>query len=90
MSTSPKLSELEAEIARARAELVATVDALSTQLSPRYQATQAAERARLVVRDAVGSSPDATPHARLRARLVLGAGALGLGLVVVMVVRWRH
>ena len=40
--STPRMVELEAELERTRAELVATVDALTDQLDPRVQAARAA------------------------------------------------
>jgi phage-related tail protein len=89
MSTDPKIAALEAELATTRAQLSATIDELSTRLDPRYQATQAAASGRRLVRDAIGSAPDANPSARTRARLVLGAGIAGLVVIVGAVARRR-
>ena len=89
MTTDPKIADLEAGLAATRAQLAATVDQLSTRLSPRYQADQAVTNGRRLVRDAVGTAPDADPTARTRARIVLSAGVAALGIVVGAVVR-RH
>lgn len=90
MSTNPKIAALEAELALNRAQLASTVDELSTRLDPRYQAAQAVDSGRRLVRNAVGTDPEANPQARGRARAVLGAGVAALGLVVALAVRRRH
>lgn len=89
MTTDPKISALEAELAATRAELAATVDELSTRLDPRTQASEAVENGRRLVRDAVGNDPAADPAARKRARIVLGAAAGVVGLVVTGIIRRR-
>jgi Protein of unknown function (DUF3618) len=89
MATEPKIAALEAELAATRAQLEATVEELSTRLDPRYQAGQAADKSRRLVRDAIGTDPAADPSARTRARVVLGAGVAALGIVVSAVARRR-
>ncbi|CAN5145098.1 hypothetical protein BH11ACT1_BH11ACT1_17560 [soil metagenome] len=89
MATEPKIAALEAELAATRAQLVETVEELSTRLDPRYQAGQAAEKGRRLVRDALGTDPAADPSARTRARVVLGAGVAALGIVVSAIARRR-
>ncbi|MGV8978939.1 MAG: DUF3618 domain-containing protein [Cellulomonas sp.] len=87
MANEPKIAALEAELAATRAQLAATVEELSTRLDPRYQAGQAAEKGRQLVRDAIGTDPAADPSARNRARVVLGAGTAALGIIVSAIVR---
>jgi len=83
MTTSPKVAALEAELAVTRAQLADTVDALTDRLDPR----RAVAGGRQIVRDATGSGPGATPARRTRARVVLGAGIVVVGLAVTLVVR---
>ncbi|PVU83159.1 DUF3618 domain-containing protein [Cellulomonas sp. WB94] len=89
MATEPKIAALEAELAATRAQLAETVEELSTRLDPRYQAGQAAEKGRRLVRDAIGTDPGADPSAKTRARVVLGAGVAALGIVVSAIARRR-
>lgn len=86
--STPRMVELEAELERTRAELAATVDALTDQLDPRVQAARAAEKGRRVVQDAFGSSTSRADRAR--ALKVLGAAAAVLGVVVLVTVRRRR
>ena len=89
MTTDPKISAIEAELAATRAQLAATVDELSTRLDPRYQAGQAAKNGRRLIRDAIGTAPDADPSSRTRARVVLGAGVTALGILIRAIARPR-
>ncbi|WP_298459270.1 DUF3618 domain-containing protein [uncultured Cellulomonas sp.] len=77
--------DIEAQIARNRAELAATIDELTDRLDPKAKADELVEMAKQVVHDA-GNDPDTRPEDRNRARIILGvsaAAALGLltGLV---------
>lgn len=83
----PSVAELEAEIVRARAGLVKTVDELSTRLDPRYQANQAVQGARKVVRDAIGTDPQVDPHDRNRARTIIAGGVAVVALLAAAAVR---
>ncbi|HEY0187339.1 MAG TPA: DUF3618 domain-containing protein [Cellulomonas sp.] len=85
----PSIADLEAEILRTRAELAGTADALAARLDPRRQAAEVAGDARRLLRDAVGSDPEADPARRTRSRLVLAAGVGAASLLVALVVRRR-
>jgi hypothetical protein len=87
MTTDPKLTEIEAELAATRAELAATVDELSTRLDPRVQASNAVETGKRLWRDALGTDPEADPANRNRARAIVGGAAAALALLVAGVVR---
>lgn len=83
---------LEADIARTRAELGRTVDALTTRLSPSYQASQLAHSTKLAAGDArallTGDGlPDGEPNRARNAKVLLGAVAAGIALVAITVVR---
>jgi len=81
--TTPEMAAIEAEIALARRELVATVDELAGRLTPRAQAQAAREAARRLVADA--TNPDAPVETRDRARKVLLGTAVGVALVTTLV-----
>jgi len=84
---TPTIAELEAEIVRTREGLVRTVDQLSTRLDPRYQANQAVAGARKVVRDAIGSDPDADPRAKNRSRAILAGGVAVVAVLAAAALR---
>lgn len=87
--TSPKPEALEAQLAKQRAELAATIDQLSFRLDPRIKATEAVASAKQLVHDA-GTDPETTPEARNRARKYLGIGAAAaVGLLTALVARKR-
>ncbi|MGN8244714.1 DUF3618 domain-containing protein [Cellulomonas soli] len=86
--STPQMVELEAEIARTRAQLVATVEELQGRLDPRVQAGRAADKGRKIVQDAF--SAQASHADRRRALTVLGSVAAVVGLVVLTAVRRRH
>lgn len=71
---SPTPEEMEAQLAKQRAELASTIDQLSFRLDPRIKATEAVASAKQLVHDA-GTDPETTPEARNRARKYLGIGA---------------
>lgn len=81
------VEELEAEVLRTRSELAATVDALAGRLSPRAVPNEAADAARRVVRDAVGTDPAADPEKQVRARIMLGVAVAGVAGLVVWLIR---
>jgi hypothetical protein len=89
-SMSP--AELSAEVLRARADLAATIDELSTRLSPKTLASEAATTARLAATDAgafvtgAGLPKASRPRAR-NAKIVLGVAAGVVALVALTVVR---
>ncbi|MGV8967844.1 MAG: DUF3618 domain-containing protein [Cellulomonas sp.] len=80
---TPTPDELEARLARNRADLAATIDELTERLDPRVRATETVTRAKQLVHDA-GTDPSTSTAARDRARKVLGAGALGVAGVVAL------
>ncbi len=80
-------SQIEAEIARTRAELRATVDELSERLNPRTQAQHAMDEAKVAFaelkRKATGEvRPAGEPEPTRTGWVVLGAAA-AVGLAVV-------
>jgi hypothetical protein len=84
--------ELEAEVRRSRTELAATLDELTTRLSPSYQASQLAQRTRRAASDAgaflTGNGMPAGDTRRARnAKLLLGVVALTATVLVVAVTR---
>lgn len=86
--STPRMVELEAELAATRAQLASTVDELAGRLTPRALADQGAQEARRIWSDAVGS--DAPPRDRTRARMVLG-GLVAVGaLLAAAAVRGRR
>ena len=83
MTATPE--EIEAQIARNRAELAATIDELSDRLDPKAKAEELVVQAKQLVKDA-GNDPDTRPEDRNRARIVLGvAGVAALGLLTALV-----
>lgn len=92
---APTAQELKDEVARSRAELGATLDQLTTRLSPSYQANQFAQATKVAASDAGafvtgGGLPAAAPRRRRNAQVLLGVAAAGLALVVIVVVRARR
>ena len=90
-------SELADEVARSRAELGATLDQLSTRLSPSYQASNLARNTRQAAYDArsyvTGNGfPAAEPSRARNAKILMGAAGLGVAVVVAAVVKglWRR
>lgn len=88
--TSPQ--DIEADIARHRAELRSTVDVLSERLSPRNQATEALEEAKVAVADlkrrVLGDvRPAGQTDPTKKGWIVLGAGAAIALKVVTTVLR---
>lgn len=87
MTTDPKLTAMETQLAATRAELAATVDELSTRLDPRYQANQAVGAGKRLWRDALGTDPAADPTNRTRARAIVGGAAAVLALIITGAIR---
>ena len=82
MTATPE--DIEAQIARNRAELAATIDELSDRLDPKAKAEELVERAKQLVKDA-GTDPDTRPEDRNRARIVVGvAAAAPVGLLTAL------
>lgn len=86
----PSSRELQAEIQRARSELGATIDELTTRLSPSYQATQLAGATRTAAQDATAfvtgnGMPDGSRGRN--AKILLGALAAGAAAITALVVR---
>ncbi|WP_369370664.1 DUF3618 domain-containing protein [Promicromonospora sp. Populi] len=84
----PSSSELEAEVLRTRADLAASLDELTTRLSPSYQASRIAHDAKQAASDAAAmaagafgnkNGPAQDPRRARNAKLLIGAT---LGLVV--------
>lgn len=86
--STPQTVELEAQIERTRAELVATLEELQGRLDPRVQASRAKGQGRKIVQDAFSSQ--ASPADRRRALTVLGTVAAVVGLVVLTAARRRR
>lgn len=90
--SSMSAAELSAEVLKARAELAATVDELSTRLSPKTLASEAATTARLAATDAgafvTGAGLPRASRSRARnAKIVLGVAAGVVTLVALTVIR---
>jgi predicted pyridoxine 5'-phosphate oxidase superfamily flavin-nucleotide-binding protein len=84
--------EIEAEIARTRAELKATVDELSDRLSPKAQATETVEDVKVAVADlrrrVTGDiKPAGEPEPSTKAWVVLGVGTALAAAVVTKIIR---
>ncbi|QAY69262.1 DUF3618 domain-containing protein [Xylanimonas protaetiae] len=91
---APTRAELQAEIERSRAELGATIDALTTQLSPKYQAKKAARTTRVAASDAGafltgGGMPVGDDRRARNVKVLLGAVAVVAAVVVLNVVVGR-
>ena len=89
---APTARELEAEVARSRAELGDTLDQLVTRLSPSYQASQLAQSTKQAASDlgafvTGGGLPETEPRRSRNAKIFLGAVAAGLALATIVVVR---
>lgn len=83
MTASPE--DIEAQIARNRAELASTIDELTDRLDPKAKANELVEQAKQIVKDA-GTDPDTRPEDRNRARIIVGvAGAAAIGLLTALV-----
>ena len=90
----PSPTQLKAEIERSRAELGATIDALTTQLSPKYQAKRAAQATKTAAADAgtflTGGGLPVNDDRRARnAKMLLGSAAALAAVVVLNVVVGR-
>jgi hypothetical protein len=87
----PTPYELKSEVERARAELGATIDALTTRLSPAYQAQQLSDAARTAAQDAgaflTGNGLPSQGNRARNARALLGAVAACVAVVTIAVVR---
>lgn len=87
-------SDLSAEVLRARAELAATIDELTTRLSPKHVAAEATAATKLAAADAGtfvtgGGLPDGAPQRARNVKILLGIAAGALALTVLVVVRRR-
>lgn len=80
-----EVAALEAQVALAREQLVATVDALVDQVDPRRQADRLAQKGRRLVFDATDAA--ALPEDRARARKVLVVAGVVVALAVVGIVQ---
>jgi hypothetical protein len=90
--SAPTPAEIEAEIARTRAELQLTVDQLSQRLDPRTQARHAVDEAKIAIADlkrrVTGEVPGPDQAQATRTGwIVLGAGAALAAAVVTTVIR---
>jgi len=84
MTATPE--EIEAQIARNRSELAATIDELTDRLDPKAKANELVDKAKQVVRDA-GNDPDTRPEDRNRARIMVGVGAAAAAGLLTALVR---
>jgi len=83
MTATPE--DIEAQIARNRTELAATIDELTDRLDPKAKAEELVEKAKQIVKDA-GNDPDTRPEDRNRARIIVGVGSVAaLGLLTALV-----
>jgi predicted ArsR family transcriptional regulator len=83
MTANPE--DIEAQIARNRAELASTIDELTDRLDPKAKAEELVEKAKQIVKDA-GTDPDTRPEDRNRARIILGVGAAAaVGLLTALI-----
>ena len=95
----PSSSELQAEVLRTRADLAATIDELTTRLSPGYQASRIAREAKQAASDAGAmaagafgnkNGPAQDPRRARNAKVLIGATlvvAIGTAVVVTAVLR---
>lgn len=91
---APSQAQLEDEIARTRAELAGTVDELATRLDPRVQASHVARQAKQAASDTGalftgGGMPESDPERSRNVKVLLGAAAAAVALVVTGIVRKR-
>ena len=83
MTANPE--DIEAQIARNRAELASTIDELTDRLDPKAKANELVEKANQVFKDA-GTDPDTRPEDRNRARIIVGVAAAGaVGLLTALI-----
>lgn len=83
--STPRITELEAEVALTRGQLASTVDALTERLDPRVQKDRLVADGKRLVFDATDEA--ALPEDRARARKVLAVAGVVAALVVVALVR---
>ncbi|QGQ18453.1 DUF3618 domain-containing protein [Cellulomonas sp. JZ18] len=83
--TTPRITQLEAEVALTRGQLASTVDALSERLDPRVQKDRLIADGKRLVFDATDEA--ALPEDRARARTVLAVAGTVAALVLVGIVR---
>ena len=93
--SQPTSADLSAEVLRARAELAATIDELSTRLNPKHVATEAAAATRLAATDAGafitgGGLPGGAPRRARNAKIALGVAAGAIALTVIAILRHRR
>lgn len=93
--SQPTPAELSAEVLRARAELAATIDELTTRLNPKNVAAEAASATKQAASDAgafiTGAGlPDDAPSRARNAKILLGTAAGVLALTVITILRRRR
>jgi hypothetical protein len=84
--------ELQDEVVQSRAELGATLDQLTTRLSPGYQASQLARNTRRAATDAGtfltgGGMPAGEPRRTRNATVIMSVAALAATVLAVAVAR---
>ncbi|GAB2461889.1 DUF3618 domain-containing protein [Xylanimonas ulmi] len=93
---APTTADLQAEVARTRAELGATLDALSTRLSPAYQANRLKDSTQQAATDAAafltgsGLPQDDARRARNAKALLVGAAAVAVTVAIAVARRVRR
>ncbi|QCB92653.1 DUF3618 domain-containing protein [Cellulomonas shaoxiangyii] len=83
--TTPKITELEAEVVVSRGQLASTVDALAERLDPRVQKDKLVADGKRLVFDATDAA--ALPEDRSRARKIFAVAGGVAALVVAGIVR---
>jgi Protein of unknown function (DUF3618) len=94
-SPKPSPEELSAEVLKARAELAATIDELSTRLSPKYVAAEAASATKLAAADAsaflTGAGlPKGSDNRARNAKVLLSVSASVVAVVVISILRRKR
>ena len=92
--SQPTPAELSAEVLRARADLAATIDELTTRLHPKYIAAEATTATKVAAADAGtfitgGGLPDGAPSRARNVKILLGVAAGAVALTVIVILRRR-
>jgi hypothetical protein len=88
----PTPAELRSEVEHARRELADAIDALTTRVSPSYQASQLARNTRQAAEDVGGlftgdGLPTGDERRARNAKILLGVAAAGVVTVAVVVIK---